>query len=489
MPQSPAASNATPPHAPAVLLLAEGDAAGNLDKRALRETGTGRVESMTSGVAAARLLAGLKPDASGFFPDVVVCTQRLADMSGEQFCAILRLHPLLLDMPVLLILPHDNEVEQLRTLGCGASALLARPYSVQTLKEHLNSLAAARPSLFELERAARLADTSAFDEALATYGMLLKPVRAPEDYFRVGMQCLEQGKWNSALNAFQRALRGALIRGKAELGMAAAWKGKGDMQRYRLYLARAAATFVRACQWSRARAVYGRLLQEDPTARSPFLAEALQRMRQGAYEEAAAVLAQGYSVTPRQQLREKLAQACLTAAEPQAALQDMEHMLEMALGEDAGEALGEEIRRTLDNLARQLEMRRQEEAAERRHLARQATRRSEAAAQAQAPTHRTAEQPPNPAQGNTADRQDSPSRAYAARGTADSPADGHGGGPVIAPLGADTPAPPLSVRPGDGGRLHIPGRDAGEPENAGHSGGLGDILSVMKFTWRLARRK
>ena len=51
------------------------------------------------------MLAGLDEPLPSFQPDVVVCSQRLSDMDGEQFCAILRLHPMLLDMPVLLILP------------------------------------------------------------------------------------------------------------------------------------------------------------------------------------------------------------------------------------------------------------------------------------------------------------------------------------------------------------------------------------------------
>ena len=264
-----------------VLLLSESESMAALDRRALREVGADRVEGLTSGVAAARILAGLDEAPPSFQPDVVVCSQRLSDMEGEQFCAILRLHPMLLDMPVLLILPHDSEVEQLRTLGCGASALLARPYSIDQLKAHLDFLISTRPTLDDLDKASQLTTTKAFDDALATYGILLKPIRQPEDYFRVGMQCLEQRKWNSAINAFQRAMRGALIQGKAELGMAAAWKGKGDMARYKYYLSQAAATFVRARQWNRARAVYGRMLQEDPNARSPFLSEALQQMRQG----------------------------------------------------------------------------------------------------------------------------------------------------------------------------------------------------------------
>ena len=347
-----------------VLLLSESESMAALDRRALREVGADRIEGLTSGVAAARILAGLDEAPPAFQPDVVVCSQRLSDMEGEQFCAILRLHPMLLDMPVLLVLPHDSEVEQLRTLGCGASALLARPYSIDQLKAHLDFLVATRPILDDLDKASQLTSTRAFDDALATYGILLKPIRQPDDYFRVGMQCLEQRKWNSAINAFQRAMRGALIQGKAELGMAAAWKGKGDMVRYKYYLSQAAATFVRARQWNRARAVYGRMLQEDPNARSPFLSEALQQMRQGNYDQAAGILAQGYEVTPRQQITERMAQICLAADTSAEMLANMEACLEQALGADA-EALSAEIRTTLENLAIEAESKKLEDAAER----------------------------------------------------------------------------------------------------------------------------
>lgn len=360
------------------LLLSESESMAALDRRALREVGADRIEGLTSGVAAARILAGLDEAPPSFQPDVVVCSQRLSDMEGEQFCAILRLHPMLLDMPVLLILPHDSEVEQLRTLGCGASALLARPYSIDQLKAHLDFLVSTRPTLDDLDKAGELTSTKAFDDALATYGILLKPIRQPEDYFRVGMQCLEQRKWNSAINAFQRAMRGALIQGKAELGMAAAWKGKGDLTRYKHYLSQAAATFVRARQWNRARAVYGRMLQEDPNARSPFLSEALQQMRQGNYDHAAGILSQGYEVTPRQQITERMAQICLAADTSAEMLANMEACLEQALGADA-QALSAEIRTTLENLAQEAEAKKLEDAAERQWRAgRNARAREEA---------------------------------------------------------------------------------------------------------------
>lgn len=349
---------------PNVLLLSESEQLAALDRRALRDAGAAQVRVLTSGIQAARILAGLAPDNQNFQPDIIVCGQKLTDMDGEQFCAILRLHPRLLAVPVLLILPNDSEVEQLRTLGCGASALLGRPYSVAALREQLDTLTASQQRLTQLQQAARYADTKAFDEALSTYGILLKPVRQPEDYFRVGMQCLQQNRWNNAINAFQRALRNAQIKGEAELGMAVAWKGKGDLSRFRFWLARAADTFVRARRWHRARAAYARLLRDDPSAKSPFLSQARQLMRQGLYDEAADTLAQGFEVTPRRQVRDKIAQTCLSADEPERMLQDLEASLGRAMGA-RGNRLSDEIRDSLDALAREQEARRRQSAAER----------------------------------------------------------------------------------------------------------------------------
>ncbi len=193
-----------PLNLPGVLLLCESEPLGALDKRAIREAGAAEVRVMTSGVAAARMLAGLAPAKPGFSPEIIVCTQKLADMDGEQFCAILRLHPRLLAMPILLVLPNDSEAEQLKTLGSGASALLGRPYSVPVLQEKLAALAAERPRLEQLRLAAQHADTSAFDAALATYGMLLRPERQPEDHLGLMLLMLA---WSLRADVDERAAR------------------------------------------------------------------------------------------------------------------------------------------------------------------------------------------------------------------------------------------------------------------------------------------
>ena len=445
-----------------VLLLSENESLATLDKRALRDAGVTRVQVMTSGIRAARMLADSAHPLKTL-PDVVICGQKLGDMAGEQFCAILRLHPLFLGLPVLLILPNDNELAQLTTLGCGASALLSRPYSVTELREKLLSLVTNKPAMTQLQTATRMADTKDFDRALDTYGLLLKPTRCPEDYFRVGMQCLQQNNWNSAINAFQRALSSQLVKGEAELGIACAWKGKGDQQRFRAWLARAADTFVQARCWHRARAAYVRLLKEDPSAKNPFLARARRLILQGLYDEAADALAQGYEVTPREQLCDHVAQTCLKADEPARMLELLEASLGQALGTEQS-GLGDALRESLDAVTRKHEQ----------HLKRESERRRQEMSR-KLTEKKLAEKAT--AAALEAEGRKSSVPAVSAFGVDET-------APVPAMAAADRlPAsetqeaflPPLSVNDATSDLF------SGVPK-------LNEMLSVMKCTWKLSRR-
>ncbi|MDR2819660.1 MAG: histidine kinase [Desulfovibrio sp.] len=346
-----------------VFLLCASEQAGVLDRRALREAWCAQVSVMTSGVQAAKCLA------ADNLPDIVVCASKLADMAGERFCSIIRLHPRLLELPVLLILPSAEEVERSKILGSEATMLLGRPYSTGELKKCLAVLTAAgmRAAVARQTMPGDV-DTTDFDVALASGGLLLKPALRSEDYFQLGMQCLRQERWNEAGNAFHQALRNAENdaqgRGEAELGLAAAWKGRGNIGRHHASLALAAAAFAEAGDWSRARAVYKSLAERDPSAKNPFLTRARQLLRHGLYNEAVNALAEGFELTSRAQIIEKFSQACLAAPDPQNMLQKIVVALENVLG-DRGKNLGNALGGELDTLLRQREVRRHQAAVER----------------------------------------------------------------------------------------------------------------------------
>ncbi|MCI7569619.1 MAG: response regulator [Desulfovibrio sp.] len=460
-----------------VMLLSRSERLASVDKRTLREAGAVTRWSMTSGVEAARLLDGLAAGSRPETPDVIVCHQELEDMDGEQFCAMLRLHPRLVSQPVLLLLANDDEAQQMAALGCGASALLSRPYSVDALRRQLLSLTTYAAHERQLHKAAADADASAFNDALASYAMLLKPERRPEDYFNAALRCLEAGQWNTAIAAFQRALRAEHIKGEAELGIAAAYKGKGDKARYRAWLARAADTFARARRWHKARSAYMRLLQENPRARNPVLAAAQRLLRQGDAEGAAQALAAVHDITDGAAIADKLAQTCLASAaedsdgdenaariraESDELIARLENHLKGELGDEAL-SLSREIRRQLAVLARQREERLRQAAEDRRREAaafqlwqERRAARTDPGAQNDETGAASAEPFPPP---------DAPPQTLPPRHEA------------IEPL-----TPSRTPFPDD--------RDpATEPETVSPHPLFNDILSVIRCTWQLSRRR
>lgn len=474
-----------PTRQPSVLLLCKSEQAAAVDKRALRDAGAARIRTMTSGLDAARIMAGLEPDKPPLDPDIIVCQHKLDDIDGEQFCALLRLHPRLLGMPILLLLPNDDEEAQLRALGCGASALMGRPFSVDALRKNLQALMAYDQRMTQLDKGKENADQQAFDDALATYGVLLKPVRTPDDYFYVGMRCLEEKRWNSALSAFQRSLQGAQIRGEALLGMAVAWRGKGDLVRCRRCLEQAALTFALAKRWHNARTVFVRLLLEDPQAKSPFLTVAQRLMRENRYADAARALAAGIDLTPPQLVGTRLAQICMASGRPQAMFDQLRQHLDGELGQQAGD-LTTAIRCRMEDLQKQQIERQKQSAQERQRLIaremRARARENDAAAVADAlpseqpvaaPFETTSE---NPARKGT---------------TAELP-----GRQSDASSGAET-APPREALPAASPSLPpapMPPCLAPFSESDASSTlfqrlpGVNELCSVIKCTWKLARR-
>lgn len=449
---------------PNVLLLSESEALASLEKRALREAGVTQIHSQTSGIVAARMLAGLVPGNARLPLDcMVVCGQKLEDMDGEQFCALIRLHPRLLGLPILLILANDSELEQLRTLGCGASALLARPYTVPHLQEKLVALASGKNAMEELQQASQQASMQNFDKALATYGALLKPKRQPEDYFRVGMQCLQEHQWNTAISAFQRALQSQLIKGEAEMGMAAAWKGKGDLAQFHTWLARAADTFVRAERWHAARAAFGRLTQDSPDAKNPFVRRAREQILAGQFDAAADTLTQGFEVTPKEKLSRSWARICMAAPDPAVMLRKLETCLNGHVGADNAQIgqMSDAIREQVDNLLHEQALHRKEESARRqRELSRRLGVGKDAGD----------EESEQKGQDNGATRHTIGIEIREDAGSASEIL-----APFHTPKGA---AAPLMLED------MSMGMDAGSG-----SGMLHDVFSVMKLTWQLSRKK
>ena len=294
------------------LLLAQSEDFAVIDRRALREAGIVQIRVMTSGVYAARFLAGKEKHDRGVTPDIVLVHHQLADMPGADFVELARSHPRLAGLPILHVSSSEAPEAKINALAQGYSGLLVRPYSGECMRLALEYAAAVKSDRDTLSLGHALLNTELFDEALARFEAVLDAcAQEPEKAFYCGLEQLQQRKWDAAINAFQQALKQLAFKGEAEFGLALAWKGKGDQQSYRRYLERAGQSFTQAAQWHRARTVYARLLQEAPSSASPFLLEAERLIRNGQFAEAATALAEGYELTPKGAIRERLARTLL----------------------------------------------------------------------------------------------------------------------------------------------------------------------------------
>ncbi|MEG2172709.1 MAG: tetratricopeptide repeat protein [Desulfovibrionaceae bacterium] len=333
------------------LLLVSTEANASVDKRALRHAGVATVRVFTSGLAAARLLAGLNPDPQDDepMPEVVLCHSTLADMSGADFVALIRCHPQLLDLPIITLASNADDAQKISALASGYSALLVRPYAPPVLHATLLEVARNAADANYTRTARQNLRCGDFDKALAQYTLLGHTQEDPEQAYHAGMHYLLDRQWDQAIRAFQKALRHITLKGESELGLATAWKGKGDLERYRHYLGEASRTFARALQWQKARSVYARLLQEDPTAASPFLHMAECLIREGRFDEATEALAAGYDLNPQTPVARAVARACLYTDTPEYAARRVEESLSQTRMGALAPRLGEEIRTSLQD--------------------------------------------------------------------------------------------------------------------------------------------
>ena len=337
----------------AALLLAQSEDFAVIDRRALREAGIGQVRVMTSGVYAARFLAGKEKNDQCAMPDIVLVHHQLADMTGADFVELARSHPRLAGLPILHVSSSETSEEKIKVLAQGYSGLLVRPYSGECMRVALEYAAAVKADRDKLNLGRALLNTELFDLALARFEAVLDAcAQEPEKAFYCGLEQLQQRKWDAAISAFQQALKQQAFKGEAEFGIALAWKGKGDQQRYRSYLERAGHSFAQAAQWQRARTVYARLLQEAPSSASPFLLEAERLIRSGQFAEAATALAEGYELTSKGAIRERLARTLIYNSDtPEQDVDALRRSLHSKAPEVADELAGE-VREEMDEQKR-----------------------------------------------------------------------------------------------------------------------------------------
>jgi CheY-like chemotaxis protein len=164
-------SGASPvPRVAAALLLVQSEGFAAIDRRALREAGVGHVRVMTSGVHAARVLAGKVKNDQEATPDVVFVHSQLADMTGADFVELVHFHPLPAALPIVLVCSSAEAPDKANgALAQGFSGVLARPYSGESMRLALEHAAAVKKARAASGPGLARLDTDLFDRALERF--------------------------------------------------------------------------------------------------------------------------------------------------------------------------------------------------------------------------------------------------------------------------------------------------------------------------------
>lgn len=304
-----------------VLFLSKNESAVRSDVRALKGLGVG---TFIYAAGQEELLAFLeqedKEKRSGLkgakdMVDVVLCEDTLHGAPVSVCLYALAQRPALRVKPLLVLAACPQRAAALRKAGV---EVLERPYAEQDLRHALQKA---------MSPLRRLLSPRSFEEAAKSDGLVLavtkkQPARPARpgpmttgDLFNSGMARLKKQEYDGAAKAFEQVLERREDHVGAALGLAKARQGLGDAPGLQRALLRAAAACLRKDDKERATAIAAML--PKGMRDKIFMHEALSRMDEGAYRQAALSFLDARTEQPDTPLHRIIARACLMTAKPE----------------------------------------------------------------------------------------------------------------------------------------------------------------------------
>lgn len=356
------------------LFLAEDEAALVLDRKMLRRFGFGQGLFYASGGKALELLraeavqaavAANGPPASAAV-DILICNERLADMTGLQFLAHVRNLAGIGDIPALLLVSNEQSAAALAARATNSCAVLARPYSPEQAEEALRaaSLPDARhvpmvlpPSFINRFRAPE----TARDESRPLIRRAKKPV--PQDpgevALREGLAALQRGDVVAADRLLHGSYKADSGRVETCVALSRLYAFLQNEKEEFTWLCRGVGLCLKRGEKTRAAGMLARL-PRGKTGQTPLLAEAGDLLQTGEIKAAALMFLEAHRLDPTQPLHGLIGRTCMFTPAPE----DHMRRLVKALAGSGHDATASRLERRL------LQPPKEEEAEEESFLAR-----------------------------------------------------------------------------------------------------------------------
>ncbi len=333
------------------LILAEDEALLSLDKQVLRRLGVVRPIFFASGRKAldhlSALAAKTKCRAAGEeahavcaepVMDMLICHERLADMSGLQFLAHVRKTAGLTRIPALLLVSNGESPIARAAVACNSCAVLARPYTEKaaelalataTTPEALHAPLVLPPSFVESFGGQTRAlgerpvlsplPLSKENRVKTTARQILKPapvVESAESIFREGFAALRDGQWERAEKLLLKSYRLDSAHAETSLALSRVANEQGRDDDARIWLCRAGSAYLRANSRARAHDLFSRL-PRGKNGQAPLLREAGAALEAGEVKAAALMFMEAHDLDPSVPLHAMISRACMFTPAPE----------------------------------------------------------------------------------------------------------------------------------------------------------------------------
>jgi tetratricopeptide (TPR) repeat protein len=329
-------------HKLSVIVTTQNDAHYQEDLRNLNEINLNVAHRFSSGNAAL--------DYIRFNPTHLIVTDiELRDMNVQEFIKSVNQQHRTRPVPVVVVSDTSSEDFVLDSISAGCSGFVVRPYTTETLKNHLvevvklDQLVEIDESVYEMAR--EKISQGEYDGAIADLQEIVENEENEADvYFQQGMQYLWEKKYGKAIVAFKKALQINGLYIKAYTGLAEAYKGKGDYENYKHYLQMAADEYARLDEFEEVRSLFTEILKCDPNAPNPYNTLGINLRKQGKYEQAKVAYKQALDLAPDDEnVHYNMAKSYYFASELDAAIRYLTNALSINAGFDEARKLYEKL--------------------------------------------------------------------------------------------------------------------------------------------------
>jgi len=274
---------------------------------------------------------------------IIIVDTEVEDLSMAEFVTALREVRQAEFLHILVISSDRTEEFLLCVISAGCSGLVLRPYTLAALEKHMLQSAKLEQTPDSDRETVKQAETmivqGRYEDAIGDLTLVVsqEDEQAGRLFYR-GCQHLVDKKWSDAIHAFNQSLARNQTFIKAYEGLAQAYLGKNDIDRYRYYLQKAADEYAKLNNFAKVKKIFVEIVKYDINAPNPYNTLGIRLRQEKQYKEAIKAYFQAVQLSPKDEnIHYNMAKAYFCDAQPPKALECIK--LALALSPEHLEAL------------------------------------------------------------------------------------------------------------------------------------------------------